>query len=391
MVRPWYVIALAAIGAVALVPEAQASAPVGDGEGGVRYTYLGRFNTPTHIAHAPGRRNRGLLFVTEKAGRVRIVREGKPLARPFLDISRRVLAADFEQGLLSIAFHPRYARNRAFYVYFTGNSGDIEIFQFRRSRRSRLRASAASGRRVLSIHHPEGIPDHNGGQLAFGPDGLLYAGTGDGFETPRAAQRRSSLLGKLLRIRPVPGWRFGAAGRPYEIPRRNPFVGRAGRDEIYSLGFRNPFRFSFDSLTGAIAITDVGQSSREEINFRARGRARGVNFGWPRWEGTELRDPTVSAPGAVFPIHEYSHEDRCAVIGGFVVRDRRLAPQYGRYLYADLCDGILRSLIPGQAGAGDDQVVVGVTPLALPHSFGEGARHRLFICTQDALYRLDPA
>jgi glucose/arabinose dehydrogenase len=388
---PVWLVALTAVGACALAPGAQAAASLGDGEGGIRYSPVASFTQPTHLARAPGRVNRGLLFVTEKGGRVMVVRQGTPLAQPFLDISRRVQAADFEQGLLSIAFHPRYARNGVFYVYFTGNDAEVEIFEFRRSRRSRLRARRSSGRRLLSIPHPDGVPDHNGGQLAFGPDGLLYAGTGDGFETPRAAQRRSSLHGKLLRIRPLPGVRATARRRPYEIPPGNPFVGKPGRDEIYALGLRNPFRFSFDSLTGAISIADVGESAREEIDFRARGRARGANFGWPRWEGTILHDPEVGAPGAVFPAHEYPHDGRCAVIGGFVVRDPRLTHQYGRYLYTDLCDGLLRSQIPGEAGAGNDREVGGVPPLSLPQSFGEGAKHRIFICTADAIYRLDPA
>src|SRR5215207_8974871 len=380
--------ALAVAAFAAIVAPAQAAPPTGDGSGGVRYGQIGSFDEPTHVSHAPGRRNKGLLFVAEKGGRVMVVRNGVTLAKPFLDLSDRV-SENYEQGLLSIAFHPRYARNGAFYLYFTGRSGDIEIVEFRRRRRSRVRAKLSSARRVITIQHSSGFNEHNGGQIAFGPDRLLYAAPGDGVEPPTSAQDLSSLRGKLLRIRPLPNRRLRKA-RPYRIPRGNPFVGRPGRDEIYATGLRNPWRFSFDALSGAIAIGDVGAGLREEINFRDRGQARGVNFGWPRWEGTFLRDESVSATGAVPPIHEYQHGGRCAVVGGVVVRDPRLTNQYGRYLHTDLCDGALRSLIPSQSGAEDDQLVGGVPPVALPYSFGEGHKRRVFLCAEDAVYRLDP-
>ncbi len=372
--------------------------PIGDGSGGVQYTPIGSFEAPVHVARAPGKRNRDLLFVVEKGGRVMLMRGGTTLPTPFLDITDRVRSED-EEGLLSIAFHPNYLRNRAFYVYFTNSTGNNEVVEFRRRRSSRVRAKLSSARRVIVIPHPAPpVTNHNGGQIAFGPDRLLYIAPGDGGSTPEAAQDLGSLRGKVLRIRPLRKKRHRKGGRtsaapPYFNPRNNPFVGRAGLDEIYALGLRNPYRFSFDSLTGALSIGDVGAGSREEVDFRRRGNARGVNFGWPRFEGTVLADQSISAPGAIPPIHEYPHDGRCAIIGGFVVRDTRLAHQYGRYLYSDNCQGDLRTLIPSQGGASDDQLVGGGLPTVdSPSSFGEGVGNRLYLTSlAGPVYRLDPA
>jgi len=382
-------IALATLALAAALPgSSHAGTPIGNGSGGVRLTQIGDFESPVHVARAPGRGSRRLLFVVEQGGRVMVVRNGVTLPTPFLDISDRVQFAG-EQGLLSIAFHTNYVRNRAFFVYYTNSSGDNEVVAFRRRRGSRMRAKLASAKRVILIPHPDDASNHNGGQMAFGPDGLLYIAPGDGGSTPLAAQDPNSMLGKVLRIGP----RRRGSRRPYLIPRGNPFVGRTGLDEIYSLGLRNPYRFSFDSLTGALAIGDVGGGSREEVDFRSRGRGRGVNFGWPRFEGELLVNPSVSAAGAVGPIHSYDHSSRCAIIGGFVVRDRRLTSQYGRYVYIDLCDGVLRSLIPSQGGAGDDQAVGGGLPaVSNPSSFGEGSKRRLYLTSLNGpVYRLDPA
>jgi glucose/arabinose dehydrogenase len=388
--------------ALAIPAAAPAILPTGDGSGGVAYTSIGSFDQPVHVAYAPGKRNRDLLFVVEKPGRVMVVRNGVTLPTPFLDITHRV-RSEGEEGLLSIAFHPNYLRNRAFYVYYTNSSGANEVVEFRRRRSTRVRAKLVSARTVMVIPHPAPpVTNHNGGQIAFGPDRLLYIAPGDGASTPEAAQDLSSLRGKVLRVRPLRKQRHRRRHRkggrksaipPYLIPKGNPFVGRAGLDEIYSLGFRNPFRFSFDSLTGALAIGDVGGGSREEIDYRRRGEARGVNFGWPRWEGTLLHSPEVPAPGAVFPIHEYDHSPGCAIIGGFVVRDTRLTHQYGRYLYTDYCDTDLRTLIPSQTGASDDQLVGGGLPtLDRPGSFGEGYGNRLYLTSlAGPVYRLDPA
>jgi glucose/arabinose dehydrogenase len=241
---------------------------------------VGNFDQPVYVAHAP-RRPR-LLFVVERPGTIRVLRKGRRLARPLLDIRGRVRTVGTEEGLLSVALHPRYPRNRSFFVYYVNNEGDIQGDRFRSRPGRPARANRRSRRTVITVPHPV-HSNHNGGQLQFGPGGLLFLATGDGGGAgdPRGnAQSKRSLLGKLLRIRPRP--RGG-----HRSPRANPFVGRAGRNQIYSLGLRNPWRFSFDRRTGDIWIADVGQGRWEEINHTTRNEARGGNFGWNCREGPE--------------------------------------------------------------------------------------------------------
>jgi len=398
---------------------AGAAPPTGEGTGGFGLTQIGSFDEPVEIVDAPGRKNRKLLFVPEQGGRIIVLRNGVPQPKPFLDISSRVMNAG-EQGFLSIAFHPRYERNRRLYVYFTNLAGDNQVVEYKRSKRSRLIANPGTARQILYLAHPL-FGNHNGGQLQFGAGGLLFIGPGDGGaggDPPNNAQNPFSLLGKLLRIDPLPPGgkakggkkgkgkkgRAAKARRPYGIPRDNPFVGRPGRDEIYSLGLRNPYRFTFDSRTGAISIGDVGQGCREEINFRGPGGARGANFGWSRFEGTFLFNPSRSATGAIFPILEYDNSDAapsCAPLGGFsggavipgyVVRDPRLARQYGRLLYTDFFSNEIRSLIPSAGGAGDDQSTGVSIPAGQPDSFGETRGGVIWVVSHAGpVYRLDPA
>jgi glucose/sorbosone dehydrogenase len=406
-----------------LLPQAAAAAlpPTGDGSGGFGLTQIGSFNEPVEIVDAPGKKNRKLLFVAEQGGRIVVLRKGVPQARPFLDISSQVTNGG-EEGFLSIAFHPRYEKNRRFYVYFTNLMGDNQVVEFKRSKRSRLVASPATARQVLYLAHPT-FGNHNGGQLQFGPGRFLFIGPGDGGgggDPANNAQNPNSLLGKLLRIDPLPQvakkkgkgkkkrqrkGRVARAPQPYGIPRDNPFVGRPGLDEIYSLGLRNPYRFTFDSLTGAIVIGDVGQGCREEIDYRGRGGARGANFGWSRFEGTFLHDPSRSAPGAIFPIREYDNAGAgpscsplggfsgVAVIPGYVVRDPRLTHQYGRLLYTDFASNEIHSLIPSEGGAADDQFTgVSLPGSAAPDSFGETRGGVIWVVSHlGAIYRLDPA
>jgi glucose/sorbosone dehydrogenase len=408
-----------ALGVTLLVPPGAAAAlpPTGDGSGGFGLTQIGSFNEPVEIVDAPGKKNRKLLFIPEQGGRIVVIRKGVVQARPFLDISSQVMNSG-EQGLLSIAFHPRYEMNRRFYVYFTNPAGDNQVVEFKRSKRSRLVANPATARRVLSISHPT-FGNHNGGQLQFGPGRLLFIGPGDGGgggDPANNAQNPNSLLGKLLRIDPLPqvakkkrqGRKKGRAARgprPYGIPRDNPFVGQPGLDEIYSLGLRNPYRFTFDSLTGAIAIGDVGQGCREEIDYRGPGGARGANFGWSRFEGTFLLNSSRPAPGPIFPILEYDNAGAgpsCSPVGGFsgvavivgyVVRDPRLAHQYGRLLYTDFASPEIHSLIPSEGGAADDQFTgVSLPGSEAPDSFGETRGGVLWVVSHTgAIYRLDPA
>jgi glucose/arabinose dehydrogenase len=413
---------LLALGGAAIAPAPAAAAPpVGDGSGGFGLTPIGSFDEPVEIVDAPGKKNRELLFVAEQDGRIVVLRNGVPQPRPFLDLSSRVMNAG-EQGLLSLAFHPRYERNRRLYIYFTNLAGDNEVVELKRSKRSRLVANPATARLVLYLSHPT-FGNHNGGQLQFGPRGLLFIGPGDGGagrDPPNNAQNPDSLLGKLLRIDPVPRARkkkgkrksrkgkaksrAAKARRSYRIPRDNPFVGKPGRDEVYSLGLRNPYRFTFDSLTGAIAIGDVGQGCREEIDYRGPGGARGANFGWSRFEGSFLHDPSRQAPGAIGPILEYDNAGAgpscsplggysgTSVIPGYVVRDPRLTHQYGRLLYTDFANDEIRTLIPSEGGAIDDRSTgISLPGFGAPDSFGETRGGVLWVVSHEGpIYRLDP-
>ena len=253
-----------------------------------------------------------------------VVRGGRKLGTPFLDLRDQVTSGG-EQGLLSIAFAPDYADSGLFYVYYTDNDERQRVVEYRRA--SADRADPGSARLVLRMDDSES--NHNGGQLQFGPDGLLYIGTGDGggggdqHGSRGNAQDLGSLLGKILRIDPR-----ASSGRAYSVPGTNPFVGRSGaRGEIYAYGLRNPWRFSFDRRKGDLVIGDVGQNAYEEIDFVKRGKGRGANFGWRPFEGRSRYAPGESAPGAVAPVIVRSHEDgNCSITGGVVVRDRSVGP-----------------------------------------------------------------
>jgi glucose/arabinose dehydrogenase len=350
---------------------------------------VGDFDHPTYVAGAPGYPR--LLFVVEQPGRVEVLRGGERVGRPFLDIRSRVDYDGAERGLLSIAFPPDYKASGRFYVYYVDKAGSIEIDEFHRQ--SPTRAAPKSRRTVITIPHPTNA-NHNGGQMQFlGED--LYFGTGDGGaagDPPNNAQNTDVLLGKLLRIDPLP-----AEGRPYTVPAGNPFVGGGGRPEIYSYGLRNPFRFSFDLVTNPqeprIAIGDVGQNKFEEIDYTTLAGASGANFGWDALEGyvpyKEEDSGTPDPGGTTKPILAYPHSrgGSCSVIGGYVVADRSLPSLYGRYVYADYCEGRLRVLTPHLHRAGDDHKL-GLA-VASPTSFGEDDAHHLYVASQDGpVYRL---
>ncbi len=346
---------------------------------GVKLVSVGRFNSPLYVTAPPGDARR--LFVVEQGGTIRLVRGGKRVSRPFLDIRSKVTAGG-EQGLLSMAFAPDYARTRRFYVNYTDKSGMQSVVEYRRSASSRDRA-LTSGRVVLRYDGEES--NHNGGLVVFGPDRLLYLGTGDGggandqHGSRGHAQDLGSLLGKILRIDP----RRSGAGA-YKVPADNPFVDRAGaRGEIYAYGLRNPWRFSFDRSTGALSIGDVGQSEIEEIDYAAKDGARGANYGWRPFEGS-IRTPGIStgetAPGHVKPVLELSHDDgNCSVTGGYVVRDRGVPALNGRYVYGDFCKGELRSAKLAPGSASDDKAIPGVATVEQLSSFGEDARGRVYV------------
>lgn len=350
----------------------------------VKLELVGRFDAPLFATAPPGDERR--LFVVEQGGTIRVVRDGERRPGAFLDISGRVRAGG-EQGLLGLAFAPDYAASGRFYVYFTRRDGRQELAEGRR-----VDDEHATGRlrKVLVMGDP--APNHNGGMLAFGPDGLLYVGTGDGggandrWGARGNAQSIASPLGKLLRIDPR-----ASGGRAYRIPRSNPFAGRRGaRGEIYSYGLRNPWRFSFDRATGDIAIGDVGQDRIEEIDFRRRGRAKGANFGWRPWEGRRRNFPDA-APHAVFPLIEKRHADGwCSITGGYVVRDPAAPALAGRYLYGDFCRGQIRSARLSGGRAHDDRSL-GLPRVEQLSSFGEDARGRVYVVSLGGpVYRLAP-
>jgi glucose/arabinose dehydrogenase len=387
--------ALIAIGLVLALPacgSARTSPPSrerhGADRGRVALKRIGSFDHPVYVAGAPGFPK--LLFVVEQPGRIAVLRGGHRLARPFLDIRGLVGYDGAERGLLSVAFPPDYASSGRFYVYYNDNAGNIRIEEMRR--RSATRAAPNTRRLVIEIPHPVNA-NHNGGQMQF-LGNLLYFATGDGGsagDPPNNAQNKDVLLGKLLRIDPLP-----SGGAPYSVPPSNPFVGRPGRDEIYSYGLRNPFRFSFDTVSAKqprIAIGDVGQNRFEELDYTTVAAASGANFGWDAFEGfapyTEENSGTPDPGGTTKPIFAYPHsrDGSCSIIGGYVVRDPRLRSLYKRYVYADLCEGQLRSLAPHlKRASGDRKLGLKVES---PTSFGEDDAHRLYVCSLSGpVYRL---
>lgn len=319
-------------------PEAGTVQPTSSpGDFGVRLVEVARgLEQPVDVAHAGD--GSGRLFVVEQEGRIRIVRDGTVAAQPFLDIVPLVRSGG-EQGLFSVAFHPDYKENGRFFVHYTDVNGDTVIAEYRVSSLDPDRADAASARILLQVDQP--YSNHNGGEIAFGPDGYLYIGLGDGGsggDLHENGQDLGVLLGKLLRI-DVDG------GSPYGIPPSNPFAGSGQRREIWAYGLRNPWRFSFDRETGDLYVGDVGQNRWEEVDYQPASSRGGENYGWNRYEGSH-RFRAGSAPDYVAPVAEYSLSGpNCAVTGGHVYRGEREPELEGVYFLGDYCSGILWSLV----------------------------------------------
>lgn len=302
-------------------------------------------SSPVHLASPP---NDDRLFIVEQPGRIRVVQNGALLETAFLDITSKVMYGG-EQGLLSVAFHPQYATNRRFYVYYVDKGSNLQIERYTAPTAASNVADPATALPIINIPHPTNL-NHNGGQLAFGPDGLLYIGTGDGGaggDPPNNAQNLNVLLGKILRL--------DVSQEPYAIPATNPFRTTANaRAEIWAYGLRNPWRFSFDRTGEVLYIGDVGQSSKEEINAVAAGEA-GVNYGWKIMEGTSCYPPSMlmcNKSGLIQPVHEYdTGGGTCAVTGGFAYRGTAIPQIVGLYFFSDYCKGGLRSfrLVNGAA------------------------------------------
>src|SRR3954451_16836657 len=292
---------------------------------GVRLVRVGQFDNPVYVKAPP--RDKRRLFVVQQTGQIRVLVGGKKRARPFLDLTGDITSGG-ERGLLSMAFAPDYAKTGRFYVDFTDRNGDTRVQEFRRSKGNPNVANKSSRRQILFIRQP--YPNHNGGLVLFGPDGYLYVGMGDGGsagDPQNRAQNLNSLLGTLLRIDPRPG---------ASPPNSNPFAGKAGRDEVYAFGLRNPWRYSFDRNTGDLYIGDVGQDAREEIDYAARGTALGKDYGWSCFEGTRRYNRSRRCPNPTPPALDYGRGGgECSVTGGVVVRDPGLAQLAGRYVYGD--------------------------------------------------------
>lgn len=326
------------------------------------------------------------LFVVEKTGRIKVVLDAEAPPQVLLDIRDQVSRGS-EQGLLGLAFHPRFGENGLFFVNYTDRSGDTQVVRYQ-VRPGTLAADPDSRMVVLTIPQPRA--NHNGGMLAFGPDGFLYIGTGDGGgagDPEGNGQKGSTLLGKLLRI-DVDG------GEPYTIPPTNPFVDRSDfLPEIWAFGLRNPWRFSFDRLTGDLYIADVGQNAWEELNYQPASDPGGQNYGWNRMEGRQCypQNRACSTDGTRLPVLVYSHQATggCSITGGYVYRGTDIPWLYGKYVFGDYCSGEIWSAEPG--GTGEPWPMVSLLDSsALISSFGEDAHGELYITDLNGgkVYRL---
>ncbi len=322
------------------------------------------------------------LYVVEQGGRIYAMDKRGRQRHLFLDVSPWITTAGFEQGLLGLAFHRHYRDNGRLFVYYTRRAdGAVVVAEFHRGADGR--ADPASQRIVLVI--PEPASNHNGGMLAFGPDGYLYLGPGDGGKGGDPwgnAQNPGVLLGKLLRI-------DVDHGRPYAIPPDNPLVGQsAARPEIWVLGLRNPWRFSFDRRTGALWIADVGQNRWEEIDFQPPAIG-GRNYGWNRMEGNHCYPPgrTCQQQGLTLPVAEYPHTLGCSITGGYVLRSPALPTLAGVYVFADYCSGRIWGLWPQGQGAERMRLLL-KTDLRIT-SFGEDTQGNVYVVDQrGGIYRI---
>lgn len=332
----------------------------------------GGFTKPVFVTHAND--GSGRLFVVEQPGRILILKDGQTNPAPFLDIVALVGSDALEQGLLSVAFHPNFAANGYFFVDYTNKQGDTVIARYSVSANPDA-ADPASAKVLLVIDQP--YVNHNGGQLAFGPNGYLYVGTGDGGsanDPHNNGQSLDTLLGKILRL-------DVDRADPYGVPGDNPFVNRPGaRPEIWSFGWRNPWRFSFDRATGDMYIADVGQNQYEEVHVEPAGSPGGQNYGWRLLEGRHCFNPPECDPQsvpAVLPVAEYDHSQGCSVSGGYVYRGTRFPGLNGIYFYGDFCSGIIWGLRRA-AGGGWEQARLLQSNLAIS-SFGQDEAGELYV------------
>ena len=338
---------------------------------------------PLDLQSVAGDRER--LYVVEQGGRIRVILNGQLQTTPFLDVSDRISTGG-ERGLLGLAFHPRFSSNRRLFVNYTNALGDTRIAEFRAS--SADVADPASERVLLLVRQP--FANHNGGGLAFGDDGMLYAGLGDGGsggDPLGNGQQLATLLGKMLRI-------DVDAGLPYAVPQDNPYTATPGaRPEIWAYGLRNPFRFAFDRTTGDLYIGDVGQSSFEEVDFARSPRTGGENYGWNIMEGSACYKPRsgCNRAGLTLPVYDYDHGEGCSITGGVVYRGCRMPALAGSYFFGDFCTGFVRSLRVVDGVATEPRTWPGLSVIKSISSFGLDADGEIYVVEYGgSVFKLEP-
>ena len=366
--------------------EAAAPAPTAAGQpAAIKLEELATdLRSPVFVTHAGDKSGR--MFVVEKTGTIAILRDGKRTAAPFLDVSNLITSSGSEQGLLGLAFHPDYAKNGRFFIYYTASNGDNTLARYQVSGDPDVADPASA---TVLFAQPDFAANHNGGMLAFGPDGYLYVGLGDGGGggDPQAnGQNRSALLGKLLRL-DVSG------DTPYTIPPDNPWPDGAdnARPEIWAYGLRNPWRFSFDRANGDLYIGDVGQNAYEEIDFQPANGKGGLNYGWNTREALHcFGKDTCDANGMIDPIVEYAHDQGCSVTGGYVYRGAAYPALQGQYIFGDYCSGTIWSLQRDASGTWTQRQLL-ESKLSIS-SFGEDEAGELYLLDLGGtLYRVTAA
>ena len=330
----------------------------------------GVFTRPLYLTHAGDDR----LFIVEEAGLIRIISDGKLLDEPYLDIRDRVNSVALERGLLGLAFPPDYGENGFFYVNYSNSEGDTHISRFSVDPTDADRADPTSEQLLLLIDQP--LENHNGGQVAFGPDGFLYVGVGDGGganDTLLNGQNPTTLLGTILRLD------VDSADQTNYAPETNPFVSIPDRpDEIWAWGLRNPWRFSFDRVKGDLFIADVGQNLWEEVHFQPSDSPGGENYGWNILEGSHcFQSESCDSNGLEFPIFEYAHLEGCSITGGYMYRGSQFPGLYGNYFAGDYCQGKIWRLFRQESGEWLAEMVLDSDYVI--SSFGEDAKGELYV------------
>jgi glucose/arabinose dehydrogenase len=350
----------------------------------VKLTPVASLTEPIYVTTRPG--DDSTIYIAQRGGQLRAVRGGQLAAPPVLDISK-MISSGGERGFLGVTFSPDGSH---LYASYTDTAGDSNIDEYAVGADGTV--DTATRRQVLFQKQP--YPNHNGGDIVFGPDGYLYFGLGDGGsegDPQREGQNLGTWLSKILRIDPT-----ASGGQSYTVPADNPFVGRAGvKPEIWSYGLRNPWRFSFDSATEDLWIADVGQDTYEEIDHSsaADGAGKGANYGWSAFEGGTPYNKDQSAPNSVMPVYVYQHQGgNCSISGGFVYRGTAIPALRGAYLFSDYCVGGVRAISLQPDGQGSAAVLLSKAPASVS-SFGAGPGGELYVCSLggNTVYRIDPA